>query len=72
MIKTGTKYYDNSEKKAQDMEVQKIKNSLGKEGCKGDFSEEVHASEGWWQKKDLKRKGEESKEISSRLLKFSR
>ena len=54
------------------MEVQKIKNSLGKEGWKGDFSEEVHASEGWWQKKDLKRKGEESKEISSRLLKFSR
>ena len=38
----------------------------------GDFNEEVHASEGWWQEKDLKRKEEESREISSRSLKYSR
>ena len=71
MIKKGTKYYENSGKKAQDMEVQKIEITR-KERMEGDFNEEVHASEGWWQEKDLKRKEEESREISSRSLKYSR
>ena len=53
------------------MEVQKIEITR-KERMEGDFNEEVHASEGWWQEKDLKRKEEESREISSRSLKYSR
>lgn len=73
MIKRGAKYWENSKKKAQSTEVLKIeKNSLGKEGRKGDFSEEVRASESQWQEKDLERKEEGSREIGTRSLKYSR
>lgn len=53
-----------TQKESSGYESQK-KSPLEKEGWKGDFSEEMHASEGWWQEKDLKRKEEESREIEA-------
>ena len=71
-MKRGAKYCENSKEKAQGTEVLKTENAWGKEGRKGDFNEEVHVSESWWEDKGLKRKEEGSRELGSRSLKYSR